>query len=189
MEYIINVTVRDKIAVSDNTVYICGNGDFFVHFDFDDEWKAFDKKTARFIWGRKYQDVVFEGNICPVPVMINTDRCLVGVFAGNLKTTTPAFFPATKSILCGGGIPEPPADDVYTQIMEMLNALNGDIGKAVSEYLKDNPINNGLPAGGKSGQYLQKVSDKDGDVVWADLVVPKEYGLVTYDQDKTIKIT
>lgn len=48
---------------------------------------------------------------------------------------------------------------------------------------------NGIPKGGKAGQYLCKQSDNDYDVVWCDLVIPEQYGLVTYDQDKTITIT
>ena len=39
--HIINVTVRDKIATYVGDVYyVCGNSDFVVHFDFDDEWAA-----------------------------------------------------------------------------------------------------------------------------------------------------
>ena len=47
----------------------------------------------------------------------------------------------------------------------------------------------GVPSGGKAGQYLRKKSDTDGDVEWCDLEIPEQYGLVTYDQDKTITIT
>lgn len=47
----------------------------------------------------------------------------------------------------------------------------------------------GIPSGGKAGQYLRKKSDADGDVEWTDLEIPEQYGLVTYDQDKTITIT
>ena len=48
---------------------------------------------------------------------------------------------------------------------------------------------NGIPPGGKAGQFLCKASDEDYDVKWADFEIPKEYGLITYDQDKTITIT
>lgn len=48
---------------------------------------------------------------------------------------------------------------------------------------------NGVPAGGKAGQYLRKKSDEDYAVEWADFEIPEQYGLVTYDQDKTITIT
>lgn len=47
----------------------------------------------------------------------------------------------------------------------------------------------GIPAGGKTGQVLCKVSDKDYDVEWADPKIPKEYGLITYDQNKTITVS
>lgn len=48
---------------------------------------------------------------------------------------------------------------------------------------------NGIPAGGKVGQFLCKKSDADYDVEWADFEIPEQYGLVTYDQNKTITIT
>jgi hypothetical protein len=48
---------------------------------------------------------------------------------------------------------------------------------------------NGIPAGGKIGQILCKKSDEDYDVEWADLEIPEQYGLITYDQNKTITIT
>jgi len=122
MNKTINVSVRNKIAVLTNDVlYICGNSDFVVDFDFDDEWDEFYAKTARFIYGGQYVDVVFEGNQCAVPVISNTYSFLIGVFAGNLRTTTPAYISAKKSILCEGGLPAAPTDDVYAQMVEMFN--------------------------------------------------------------------
>lgn len=48
--HIINITVRNKIAVNPaQDRYVCGNSDFVVHFDFDSEWDALEVKTARFI--------------------------------------------------------------------------------------------------------------------------------------------
>jgi hypothetical protein len=121
---IINVTIRDKIAKAvDLTEYICGNSDFVVNFDFDDEWNEYDTKTARFVHGGTHTDVIFEGNQCAVPIISNTYNIKVGVFAGNLHTTTPAYISAKKSILCGSGIPAAPADDVYNQLMELLQNI------------------------------------------------------------------
>lgn len=48
---------------------------------------------------------------------------------------------------------------------------------------------NGIPAGGKSGQFLRKKTDEDYDVEWADFEIPPEYGLVTYDNTQTLTIT
>lgn len=125
--HIINITVRDKIATHvGDAYYVCGNSDFVVRFDFDEEWAALDVKTARFIReDGAYHDQVFSGNECPVPIISNTNNVRVGVYAGNLCTTTPARVPAVKSILCPGGMPAAPGDDVYNQIMEEVNETRG----------------------------------------------------------------
>lgn len=123
----IEITVKDKIATTTTDVdYICGNKGFVVEFAFDEEWKGYNTKTARFIYGSKYQDVVFEGNTCKVPVISNTLCIQVGVFAGDLQTTTAACVNAKKSILCNSGAPEPPSDNVYNQIMGLLNKDEDD---------------------------------------------------------------
>ena len=154
---IIAISVRDKIAVNMSGVsYTCGNSDFVINFDFDAEWDEFSVKTARFIKDdRTYQDQVFQGNECPVPILYNTNKIRVGVFAGNLHTSTPAIISANKSILCGNGSPEAPSEDVYAQIMEMLNNSGGkptdeQVTAAVNAYMKENPVGGGLSARAKS---------------------------------------
>lgn len=86
----INISVRNKIATADSTEYICGNSDFVINFDFDSEWDAYGTKTARFSHSGSYTDVMFTGNQCAVPIISDTFFCHVGVYAGNLHTTTPA---------------------------------------------------------------------------------------------------
>lgn len=121
MHKIIPVTVRDKIATkTGDEVYICGNSDFVIEFDFDAEWNEHDTKTARFEWNEGFHDVIFSGNTCPVPIISDTHRFHVGVYAGNLRTTTAAYVPARKSILCGSGLPHAPQPDVYAQMMQEL---------------------------------------------------------------------
>ena len=124
----IAISVRDKIAVNmSNVPYTCGNSDFVINFDFDAEWDEFSVKTARFIKDdRTYQDQVFQGNECHVPIIYNTNKVRVGVFAGNLCTSTPAIVKANKGILCVGGSPEAPTEDVYAQIMRKLNIMLPD---------------------------------------------------------------
>lgn len=137
----INITVRDRIAKADRTVYICGNSDFTIKFDFDAEWQEYATKTARFHSDDDtYNDVVFDGNVCTVPVLSNIYNFKVGVFAGNLRTTTPAMVSAKKSILCESGVPAAPQDDVYNQIMEKLNGVTKGIGDAVRKFIEENPI-------------------------------------------------
>lgn len=75
-------------------------------------------------------------------------------------------------------------DYTYNDAGPVDNIINVEITE-----LSGGNAKNGIPAGGKTGQYLCKQSDEDYDVVWADLIIPEQYGLVTYDQDKTITIT
>lgn len=118
---VINIMVRRKKASDPVARIVCGNSGYKISFDFDAEWDAYEVKTARFIWNGKRADVVFSGNVCSVPIITNAYMCAVGVYAGDLCTTTPAKIGCDKSILCSGGLPDDPAPDVYAQIMELLN--------------------------------------------------------------------
>lgn len=121
----INIVVKNKIAIGENATIVCGNSDYIIKFDFDNEWAQYDTKTARFKWNGNYTDVIFDGDEVSVPVVYNTYFMTVGVYAGDLHTTTPAVFKCEKSILCGSDSPIDPAPDVYAQIMEKLNSLDG----------------------------------------------------------------
>lgn len=144
MDKIINVSVQNKVAMADGTMYICGNSDYYVEFDFDRDWDGARYKTARFQYGKDHLDVLFEGNICPVPILNNVNNFKIGVFSGDLQTSTPAMVYAKKSILCADGSPAAPSDDIYNQIIDALNSKGEvseeDIEKAVEEYMADNPV-------------------------------------------------
>ena len=141
---VINISVENKIAEADGTLYVCGNSDFVAKFAFDAEWEAYENKTARFCYNNSYVDVVFTGDKCPVPIISGTYFFNIGVYAGDLHTTTPARVPCKKSILCDTGFPADPPDDVYNQIMAKLNSLGSAdpeaIAKAVADYLAAHPI-------------------------------------------------
>nr|DAM44152.1 MAG TPA: hypothetical protein [Caudoviricetes sp.] len=141
---VINISVENKIAEADGTLYVCGNSDFVAKFAFDAEWEAYENKTARFCYNNSYVDVVFTGNECPVPIISGTYFFNIGVYAGNLHTTTPARVPCKKSILCDTGFPADPPNDVYNQIMAKLNSLESAdpeaIAKAVANYLAEHPV-------------------------------------------------
>ena len=99
--YTLNITVRNKIATTtDPTTVVNGNNDYTVVFDFDSEWDSLSSKTAMFVYGReeqKYKTVTFTGNSCVMPALYNTGYVLIGVFAGNIKTTSAAY---VKCIPC-----------------------------------------------------------------------------------------
>lgn len=132
---IIEISVKNKVAASPKGEIVCGNSDYQIKFAFDDEWAAYDVKTARFSYGGKFVDVIFNGDTCAAPVISGTTVCAVGVFAGDLHTTTPALVSCAKSILCNEGTPADPAPDVYAQIMERLNNLDGDNVKYTEQEL------------------------------------------------------
>lgn len=126
----LHIAVNDKVATycQRDGVIVCGNSDYEIEFAFDSEWSSHAVKTARFIHGKTYEDVVFEGNTVAVPVMRGITSLAVGVFSGNLKTTTPALITCRKSVLCEGGSPSEPTPDVYAQIIELLNKGGGGGG-------------------------------------------------------------
>lgn len=124
----IKILVRDKKAlVEGGPVIVCGNSDYTITFDFDDDWSPAGVRTARFVYVRggqvHHQDVVFEGTTASVPVLSGITSVKVGVFEGDLSTTTPASIRCKESILCGTGKPEDPTPDVYDQIMALFDSL------------------------------------------------------------------
>ena len=122
----IKISVNNKIAtLQDNVLIINGNSDYVIKFDFDAEWDAYETKTARFVTARGYTDVVFSGDEVALPVITDAMSVRVGVYAGNLHTTTPAVIFCRRCITDGSGSPADPAPDVYAQIMERLNNLDG----------------------------------------------------------------
>lgn len=124
------INVANKVATNPNKdKIVCGNKDYVIAFQFDEEWNEYEVKTARFLYQRRgyslYQDVVFEGNECPAPSFSEIHEVLVGVYAGDLHTSTPAVVECERSVLCGSPVHDDPDDDVYNQLLERLNKMEG----------------------------------------------------------------
>lgn len=99
---LLHIDIVNKVATyrkRDGDI-VCGNSNYQIQFAFDSEWDAHDTKTARFIWNGDYTDVEFAGDTCDVPVINNATQVSVGVYAGELATTTPAEIGCKLSILC-----------------------------------------------------------------------------------------
>lgn len=95
----INIKVKNKIAVGDETVIVCGNSDYIVRFELDGEWSSYDKKTMRVGYRNgKYKDVEFTGVSCALPVIKKRSWIAVGLYAGELHTSTPAVFRCAECI-------------------------------------------------------------------------------------------
>lgn len=98
----LHIAVNNKIATylnRDGNI-VCGNNDYQITFAFDAEWAEHEEKVARFIWNGKFVDIIFTGDTVEVPLISQTKLLTVGVYAGELATTTPARIECTPSILC-----------------------------------------------------------------------------------------
>lgn len=112
---ILHVDVAKKIATYQKRdgCIVCRNRDYKIKFSFDSEWNEYTEKTARFIWGGHHTDVDFTGDVCDVPELYDTTEVEVGVYAGDLKTTTSALIGCHRSILCKGTTPSQENDRNY----------------------------------------------------------------------------
>lgn len=128
MDKQIDIQVIGKCAVSNySKEVVCGNSDYTVKFDFSEADESFNKyndKTALFVYGKNTTPVIFQGDTCPMPPLSNCTECLIGLIAGNVHTTTAVKVRCFPSISDFGGTIVPPTEDVYNQIMEILNRLD-----------------------------------------------------------------
>lgn len=172
----INITVAEKIATNTTPgeIIVCSNSDYTVTFDLDAEWNAEPNRTARFVYCkdglRQYKDVPFSNNPVAVPVLSGIDYVEVGVYAGDLHTTTPAKVLCDRSILCGDAVEQITQEEKVGLVAKMgdlaaletkdksslVAAINevaksggsgsvseDQIAAAVEEYFTKNPVSGG----------------------------------------------
>lgn len=124
------VTIENDPATGKQPVILCKNSDYEIEFTFDHEWDDKYIKTAQFVAKRGKEtmpiDVVFTGTRAHVPELCNIDRIFVGVFAGDIMTTSAASIECAKSALCGVPFIDPPPPDVYQQIMGLFENVKGE---------------------------------------------------------------
>ena len=124
MNKVIEITIRNKVGrIASSPIIVGKNKDYIVRFDFDEDWYKYDTKTARFSQDGEYQDIIFAGNECSMPALDGGKVVEVGVYAGDISTTTPAYLKVQKSIIDDDGVPADPTPDVYAQLMVRLNEL------------------------------------------------------------------
>lgn len=95
------ISVQNKRAKNLSKIkYVCGNTDYLVDFDLDEDWSGIEAKTARFqASDGTVIKTPFTGRTCPFPQIMDAYRVDVGVFSGNLKTSTNAFVECERSAL------------------------------------------------------------------------------------------
>lgn len=141
----IHISIKNKIASGSGSI-VLDNTDYSVVFSFDDEWAEYPTKTMRVSFGTEHIDTIFEGDTVLLPRISGAGAISIGVYAGDIHTTTPALIECRDSILTAGGSPAAPPEDVYAQIMEKLNSIEGgeispeQIAAAVEQYFEENPV-------------------------------------------------
>ena len=135
-EIIISIENKEAQLRAPATI-VTGNSDYTVRFMFDPEWDEYEEKTAEFRYWRsgekKRSEVLFSGSTVAVPILRDIDEVEIGVYAGNLHTSTGARIPCARSITDGSAVHDPPPTDVYNQLMEYLASLqNGGANVAVA---------------------------------------------------------
>lgn len=175
----INVTNK-RAALVGSPVIVCGNSGYTLEFTFDAEWSAESVRTARFVYVRdgsvQYQDVVFSGTTAQVPVLANVQEVRVGVFAGELRTSTPALIPCERSIRCGTGAPEDPTPSQYDQIMALLSA--GVVPHATQHRAGGSDPLTAADVGARPNTWMPTAADvgavkNTGDTMTGNLLIKK----------------
>lgn len=129
----INVTVRNRIATAQRwQCIICGNSDYIVDFDLDDEWNDMPNKVAVLVTNTRgnirHEHVLFDGSTCGIPVLRGVNMVDIGIEAGDIRTTTPAHVKCEACITDRAGMPQEPENNVYGQIL----AMTTDIAQAAT---------------------------------------------------------
>lgn len=123
----IKVRVQGEIAtnLTPEVRLVCQNEKYDVEFEFDESWEKSAVKTALFIYNGQLIPIAFDGTICKIPVLYETELLHIGVKSNDidgLHTTTPARVGCLLSAndIANGEI-KAPEQDVYDQIIELLN--------------------------------------------------------------------
>lgn len=173
----IEIIVREKVArlANKHDFAVCGNSDYKIKFDFDSEWDAYEVKTARFKYNGTYTDVVFNGCECPMPIITSAFRVEVGVYAGDLRTTSCAVLPLKKSILCGSETESKESQEIKDSINKILKEKIDSPQKAgIGEVLTVEEVDeNGKPTKWKTAPAAAEQKQADwgqNDETAADFV-------------------
>lgn len=162
----IDIIIRNKTASAVNQpCIVCGNSDYNVKFNFDDEWKAHTNKIGVFAYNRcgewQSEKVLFEGDTCPVPALHGVRSVWIGVTAGDVRTSTPADVPCRMGATDFSDTDEPPSADVWGQILAKLDELQTEIDEIKAGGVGGTDISLGVTA--TVGQTIKvKVVDADG---------------------------
>lgn len=135
----IKITVRNKRAHCPETELVSNNSNYRVLWELDEEWTPYEVKTMRLtLPDGSYQDVLFRGLETELPPIPTEGWISLGLFAGDLHSSSCVELPVRGSVLARGGSPAEPDEDLYARIMELANRQDGGVLEqaAIPAYVK-----------------------------------------------------
>lgn len=173
----IDIIIRNKTASAVNPpCIVCGNSDYNVKFNFDEEWQAHNNKIGVFAYNRcgewQSEKVLFEGDTCPVPALHGVRSVWIGVTAGDVRTSTPADVPCRMGATDFSDTTEKPSADIWGQILDKLDAvgtvqrINAVISYDVDrgEYVSSVAFATLLAAAQQPEKYIVTAARREGGV-------------------------
>ena len=158
------VTVKNKMAVGDGSVIVCNNSDYVVRFALDSEWDALALRTMRIVYDSyTHTDIAFSGDTVALPTIIDRTSIGIGLYSGDIHTSTCAMFDCERSVMGKNShAVAPPSSDVYNEIVEMINdgRLKGDKG--------EDGTNGADGANGADGVTFTPSVDSAGNLSWTN---------------------
>ncbi len=136
----LHINIANKVAtytLRDGAV-VCDNTDYTAVFTFDAEWAKEAKKVARFIWKGRHHDVDIQADgTCALPRIQGAKVIHVGVYAGELRTTTSAEIPCEGSILSKTTDPQEGYAAGYVEEIRAAVQHTDEVAQATEELLGD----------------------------------------------------
>ena len=129
----ITIKVRDKIAQPQGSpVIVCGNDGYHAIFDLDDEWSSYELITMRVAWtdtfsGQpRHTDVPFIRSIgyADIPAIADAYEVQLGIYAGDIRTSTGARIPCERCVTDGGVYHEDPDPQTYAALLALLAQIS-----------------------------------------------------------------
>lgn len=126
----ITIRVRNRIAEAvGSPEIICGNDGYNAVFDLDEEWAAQEIKTMRVTWtdtfsgNPRHIDVPFSMGFAAIPAIADAYEVQIGIYTGNIMTTTPARIPCVRCITDSGTYHEDPQPETYAALLQLLRDI------------------------------------------------------------------
>lgn len=145
---------KQNISRTDSNKVVAKSKNYlYAAFTFStDDWDDVEIKTAIFKNGDRVFNVILNDNDeCLVPhEVLDSGTVIVSVFGGNLITVDCASFKVHESGYEEGVTPEPPTQDVYSQIIKMIEDIGQcdipeeQIRNAINDYITKHPIESGI---------------------------------------------